>query len=255
MTCRCSDEDVTRQPRTTPTPEVEVEELESPAEAASFVDAPVEAKEEDEQDEAFSRADGPWDVTEAPEIAEPRLDLGSLQLTGYPGLELRIEVDQESGTVISASAVLETAAVQIQVFAAPRSGGLWREVRKELAAGIIESGGKAVESDGTFGRELRADVPVEDTPGAPRQDVRFVGVDGPRWFLRGVFTGTAYESGAEPQLEAVLRSCVVVRGDEAMAPKGPLPLRLPDDAVTAEAPGEALSLDPFKRGPEITEIH
>ena len=235
-----------------PEPDVDADDLESPAKAGGFVDAPVQ---DEDQDEVFSRAQGPWDATEAPEIAEPRLDLGSLQLTGFPGLELRIEVDQESGTVISASAVLETAAVQVQVFAAPRSGGLWREVRKELAAGIIESGGKAVESDGTFGRELRADVPVDETPGAARQDVRFVGVDGPRWFLRGVFTGTAYESGAEPQLEAVLRGCVVVRGDEAMAPKGPLPLRLPEDATTTEATGEALSLDPFKRGPEITEIH
>ena len=96
---------------------------------------------------------------------------------------------------------------------------------------------------------------MEDAQPRVRQAVRFVGVDGPRWFLRGVFTGTAYEPGAEPQLEAVVRSCVVVRGDEAMAPKAPLPLRLPDDAVTTDGPGDALSLDPFKRGPEITEIH
>jgi hypothetical protein len=231
---------------------VDVPGPETPAEDATFVDAPVE---DEEQEETFSRADGPWDVTEAPEVTEPRLDLGSLQLTGYPGLELRIEVDQESESVISASAVLETAALQVQVFAAPRSGGLWREVRKELAASIIESGGTAEESDGTFGRELRAEVPVDGSQPPARQAVRFVGVDGPRWFLRGVFTGTAYESGAEPQLEAVLRGCVVVRGDEAMAPKGPLPLRLPEEAVTTEAPEGPLPLEPFKRGPEITEIH
>jgi len=223
-----------------------------PEEPAGFVEPPVV---EEERDEAFSRAEGPWDVSEAPEIAEPRLDLGSLLLTAFPGLELRIEVDQESGTVISASAVVEAAAVQVQVFAAPRSGGLWREVRQELAASIVESGGTADESDGTFGRELQAQVPVEEAKPRTRQAVRFVGVDGPRWFLRGVFTGTAYQPGAEPQLEAVLRSCVVVRGDEAMAPKSPLPLRLPDDATTTEGPGDELSLDPFKRGPEITEIH
>jgi hypothetical protein len=50
-----------------------------------------------------------------------------------------------------------------------------------------------------------------------------------------------------------------VRGDEAMPPRELLPLRLPGDlaAAVAEAPaGQPRDeLDPFERGPEITEIH
>jgi hypothetical protein len=49
---------------------------------------------------------------------------------------------------------------------------------------------------------------------------------------------------------------VVVRGSEAMAPRELLPLRLPT-ADLAPDPGQEQArppLDPFTRGPEITEI-
>jgi Protein of unknown function (DUF3710) len=218
--------------------------------AATFVDAPDE--DQDDVDPPFSRADGPWDVAEAPEGT--RLDLGSLQVPGYPGLEMRIEVDEETGNVVSVAAVVEDAAVQIQVFAAPRSLGVWREVRGELAEGIVAAGGTADEVEGPFGRELRTRIPVESPQGNGMQEARFVGVDGPRWFIRGVFSGKACEPAAMPDLEAVLRGCVVVRGDVPMAPKDPLALHLPED-IKPEDPAGRPPLEPFKRGPEITEVH
>jgi Protein of unknown function (DUF3710) len=220
-----------------------------------FVNAPAEVEEEEAVDPPFSRADGPWDLTEAPETEVTRLDLGGLLIPGYPGLELRIEVDEESGNVVSAAAVVEDAAVQIQVFAAPRTRGVWREVRTELAEGIVSAGGTAEEAEGTFGRELQTRIPVESPEGTVLQEARFVGVDGPRWFLRGVFSGKAYESGAMPILEGVLRGCVVVRGDVPMAPKDPLPLHLPDQVEGVPDPAGRPPLEPFKRGPEITEVH
>jgi hypothetical protein len=98
------------------------------------------------------------------------------------------------------------------------------------------------------------------------QILRFVGVDGPRWFLRGVFTGPAATDAAQAAtLEEVLRGVVVVRGEEAMAPRDALPLRLPREAVHAaeQAAEEAAAAeqgggkgelpDPFRLGPEITE--
>ena len=59
---------------------------------------------------------------------------------------------------------------------------------------------------------------------------RFVGVDGPRWFLRAVFSGRAAieDEAAEPLLE-VVRGTVVVRGDAAMAPREMLVLKLPEE--------------------------
>jgi hypothetical protein len=60
--------------------------------------------------------------------------------------------------------------------------------------------------------------------------VRFVGVEGPRWFLRGLFLGLAAEPGGSPEVEQVFRDIVVVRGAEAMPPGEALPMRLPTQA-------------------------
>jgi hypothetical protein len=216
-----------------------------------FVDGPANPVEG--QDPPFSRADGPYDESEAPETSLARLDLGGLRIPGFPDVEIRLEVDEESGNVVSVSAVLDEAAVQIQAFAAPRTEGIWREVRVELAEGIRSAGGSARDVDGPFGRELHAKVPFDGPQGRGLQDARFVGVDGPRWFLRGVFSGTASRPGGQAVLENLFRGCVVVRGGAPLAPKGPIPLSLPGDIE--DSPEVRPPLEPFARGPEITEIH
>ncbi len=89
--------------------------------------------------------------------------------------------------------------------------------------------------------------------------VRFTGVDGPRWFLRGMFTGpAARDAAAAAPLEDVVRSCVVVRGSDPMAPRDPLALHLPEqvpeEVAEDEAPDRSRVLPPPRRGPEITEV-
>ena len=119
------------------------------------------------------------------------------------------------------------------------------------------SGGSAEETDGPFGRELRARIPVPDSPGG-QQPARFLGVDGPRWFLRGLFTGAA---STDPQqakvLEEAFRHVVVVRGGDAMAPRELLPLKLPREAIQQldeqQAEPAKPTLEMLERGPEITE--
>jgi hypothetical protein len=147
--------------------------------------------------------------------------------------------------------------VQLQAFAAPRSEGIWDEIRAEIAAGVTRQGGTADEVPGSFGRELIARIPVRSSDGrAGHQPARFAGVDGPRWFLRAVFHGAAvHDPDAAAVLEGVVRDVVVVRGAEAMAPRELLALRLPEAAVQeAPAPEGRDPLEPFERGPEITEI-
>ncbi len=91
-------------------------------------------------------------------------------------------------------------------------------------------------------------------------------MDGPRWFLRGLFVGAAAaDPGAAAPLEAVLREVVVVRGDHPMPPRDLLELKLPPDAAAAleeqaraqqtEQEGNrfATAPNPFDRGPEMTE--
>ncbi len=206
---------------------------------------------------------GPYDVADAPD--QPRLDLGALQLPLLEGAEVQLQVDEASGTVTAAMVVLGDSAVQLQAFAAPRSERIWVEVSDEIASGISQQGGTADPAEGPFGRELLGRVPAQLPDGKVGfQPMRFVGVDGPRWLLRAVFHGrAAIEPEAAAGLEDLVRQVVVVRGAEPMGPRELLALRLPDAAtrVDPEAPdGEqparsADDLNPFERGPEITEIH
>ena len=218
------------------------------------------------------RSGGPFDRTEVQQL-DGRLDLGALWLTGVPGMELRLEVEEESQNVVGVTAVLGESSVQLQAFAAPRSEGIWDEIRTEIAASITSQGGTADKVTGPLGSELRAAMPGQGADGRTVfSPVRFIGVDGPRWFLRAVISGpAAVDDGAASTLLDVVRATVVVRGEEAMAPRELLSLRLPDqpDAAGQDGAGAgdeagasdhsgAPSLDdfkPFERGPEITEIH
>jgi len=123
---------------------------------------------------------------------------------------------------------------------------------------VTRQGGTADDVDGPFGPELLVRIPVRTPEGRTgHQTQRFVGVDGPRWFLRAVFQGpAALDTQAAGELESVVRDVVVVRGPEAMAPRELLPLRLPEAAAPTPEPQEQERppLDPFTRGPEITEI-
>lgn len=177
------------------------------------------------------RPQGPWDGGEV-EDGDGRLDMGALRIRGSDGLQMQVQMDEKTGVVSMVTLSAEGGAVQVQAFAAPRSSGIWSDVRAQLISSINSSGGLVEESVGEFGPELQAKVPG---PGGQLQAARFVGVDGPRWFLRGLFLGSAAEAGSNATLEAVFRDVVVVRGDGAMAPGEALPLRLPDGAQATRA--------------------
>jgi hypothetical protein len=218
------------------------------------------------------RESGPWDVTEVDDpAAGGRVDLGGMWLPGRPGLEVRVEADQATSQVVAVTLVLGRSALQLQPFAAPKTEDIWDEVRAEIRAGITKKGGTADEVEGPLGTELRTKVPVRAADGSSGvQPARFVGVSGPRWFLRGVLTGqAAVEEGTDADLVELFRDVVVVRGLDPMAPRDPIPLRLPAAPEAADAEGDdveggddegdadatrADDLNPFQRGPEITEI-
>jgi hypothetical protein len=216
------------------------------------------------------RANGPWDETEVDRPYEGRVDLGGLLVPAVPGMEVRLEVSEQQ-QVMAITVVLGQSAIQLQAFAAPRSEGIWSEVRDEIATEVTKQGGVIDKGVGAFGPELRARVPVRLPDGNQGvQVVRFLGADGPRWFLRAVISGqAAVQPEAAAVVEQVFRGVVVVRGTQAMAPKDPIPLRLPPqakptDPAAAEAaqgqtgpqdsPYRSGDINPFERGPEITEI-
>ena len=130
---------------------------------------------------------GPWDAGEA-FPAQERVDLGSLQVPVGPEHEIQLVMAEQHGAWVTVR--YRESEVQIQAFAAARRSTLWDDVRAEIAAEVHTAGGRSQESEGSFGTELMAQVPTE--PGQPASGmrlVRFVGIDGPRWFVRGLFTG------------------------------------------------------------------
>jgi hypothetical protein len=190
-----------------------------------------------QEQEGPPRPQGPWDVDDAAEDTVSRIDLGALRIPVPPETEVRVDVSPE-GQVVAATLVQGSNVMQVNAFAAPRSYGIWDEVREEIATTLRESGGAAEETEGPWGTELLATVPTQD-PAAPAP-ARFVGVDGPRWFLRALLTGPAATDREQAAgLESALRDVVVSRGSEAMAVRSPLPLSLPREVTEAQAAAAA----------------
>ena len=199
---------------------------------------------------------GPYDLSDRPS-EEGYIDLGALRIAASQGLQLRLEVEEKTQRVVAVTLDLEGSSLQLQAFAAPRSETLWDDIREQIGKSVASQGGTVDELTGTFGTELLAKVPAQAQDGSKGYRVaRFVGVDGPRWFLRGVFGGpAAMNPDAAGPLEDVFRNVVVVRGEHPLPPRDLLQLRLPRDASPLPRPaaGTGKPAAP-ERGPEITTI-
>ncbi|WP_231123784.1 DUF3710 domain-containing protein [Nocardioides sambongensis] len=184
------------------------------------------------------QAAGPLDVDEVPADQHPPLDLGALLLAPSPGRDLRVQVDEKSGTVRAVLLADQSGAVELRAFAAPRNGDLWSEVRPQIAADTARRGGTATEREGRFGTELVCEVQVKRSDGAQGTQVsRVVGVNGPRWLLRATFLGEpARDAAAAAAWDDTLNGVVVRRGDHAMPVGEQLPLALPEGIERADKP-------------------
>lgn len=193
------------------------------------------ADELEELDELeVQRPRGPWDreETTVDEEDDAYIDLGGLVVRGTEGLELRLQVEDQEGTVAAVMLAGPESGLELRAFAAPRSGGIWDEVRTDIASEATRRGGTASEVDGEFGTELTLSVPVQTPDGKQAtQASRIVGVEGPRWLLRGTFLGKAAQApDPEGLIETAFRQVIVVRGNEPMAPRDMIAMRMPAQA-------------------------
>ncbi len=176
---------------------------------------------------------GPLDESEANAV-RPYVDLGGVKILPREGLHLRLEVEEGSQRVVAVGLDYAGSTLQVQPFAAPRTSGLWHEIREQITEQIERQGGTTKLTAGPFGPELLAEIPAA-APGQPgsKRLARFIGVDGPRWFLRGVIAGDgAVDPVAAAQVEELFRSVVVVRGKTPMPPRDLIPLQMPKTAST-----------------------
>lgn len=182
------------------------------------------------------RADGPFDIDEVDLEGDAiaRMDLGALVLTPVDGMEVRFQVEQSTARATAVLLLHADSAMELSLFAAPRSGGLWADVRQEVLGNTRKQGGTAELAEGPFGVEVRRMLPVKTPDGKQGlQPSRMLMVEGPRWALRAVVYGQAAVRVDDPavtaELREVFRDTVVRRGDLPMPPGNLIPLTLPPD--------------------------
>jgi len=170
---------------------------------------------------------GPLDHLEAGSV-RPSVDLGALRIEPKRGTQLRLDIDKSNNRVIAVTLEHSGSTVQLQPFAAPRTSGLWHGIREQIIKQIKGQGGSLSENEGPFGPEVSARVSVQADGSFATRDVRFVGIDGPRWFLRAVIAGkAATDPEAAEIIHNIIRRVVVVRGNMPLPPRELLPLRVP----------------------------
>ncbi len=194
----------------------------------THVESPFE-DEEDVQPDPTAEPTGPFDARDVAD-QDGYLDLGALKLPVHDGMNLQIEVSENSNQVIAVTVVIGQSSIQLQPFAAPKSGGLWSEISEQLIGSLQSQDADVAKRDGRWGEELLARVPASMPDGSPGWRVaRFIGVDGRRWFLRAVVAGQAAMETAETStIEDYLARVIVDRGDSPMPPRDLLPLKAPD---------------------------
>lgn len=176
---------------------------------------------------------GPLDITEVQGV-RPYVDFGSLRVPSRDQLQMRLEVEEASQRIVAVSMDYLGSSLQLQAFAAPKTEGIWHEIRAQMRDSIKLQGGETEERVGSFGPELLAKIPLLDESGkkSGHRLARFIGVDGPKWFLRGVIGGAALnDAKAAADIDDLFRSVVVVRDDSPLPPKDLLPLTIPGGTV------------------------
>ncbi|WP_051461715.1 DUF3710 domain-containing protein [Tomitella biformata] len=198
----------------------------------SVADSPDDSVDDVAEDVAHDGADGPFDselVSNLDELAaQPTmLDLGSVVVPIPEGGQIQVDL-AGNGSVNNVFVTVAGGRISMTAFAAPKSAGQWRDVVGELSESLRGEGATVSVTTGPWGREV-----LGSSAGG---DLRFIGVDGPRWMLRCVAVGA--KGLVEPDSEfselarEVVRGTVVRRGSEPLPARSPLTITLPEVLAT-----------------------
>jgi hypothetical protein len=182
---------------------------------------------------------GPFDSSEV-ELTPAHLNLGALLFPTKDGLQVRLEVEEPSQRIIATTLEYDDSSLQLQAFAAPKSEGLWHTIRQQLADSVTSQGGTVENRVGSLGPELLAKLPILNESGVivGTRYSRFIGVDGPKWFLRGMISGAAItDPKAAAEIDDLFRSVTVHRDGTPLPPGDLLALQMPGGTI---APPKAI---------------
>ncbi len=177
---------------------------------------------------------GPFDVSEVSKL-ENLIDFGAIKLPNL-NRDLAIKIELEEDTRRLVALTLETAGsmLQVSLFSAPKGVAVWSEVLDLLTNSLDSQGAQIEQRVGSFGRELLVNAQIGGDGNT--QTIRFIGVDGPRWLLRGSITGAALQEATEnAEIERVFRSLIIDRGDAPMPPRELISLTMPAGTIAPPA--------------------
>lgn len=225
--------------------------------AGQFARTPRTAEKSQHSEEEAGEAaaeiagSGPYDDSEI-ESRKGYLDFGALLVPAGKDQKVRLDIDQKTKRVVALTISVGQASIQVQPFSAPKSGGTWDEVREQIEASVVKQKGKVKRIDGRFGKEVAARVPTTLKDGRSGWRVaRFIGFEGPRWFLRGVVGGRgAIDPKAAKAVEDLFSRIVVVRGEDPLPPRELLPLRPPEGAKRVTVPRNPAQRRTASGGPD-----
>ena len=152
------------------------------------------------------------------DTSEGYVDMGAILFPARPGMQLRTQVADDGTTVLQILVVLGNSGIQMSVAAAPRSGGVWDELRDEIRSGFEKQ-----------------DMPMQMPDGrSATSRMRILGREGDRWFARIDIIGpAAADADAGLEIEKVIDRIVVRRDEHPRTRLELLPVRLPAGAQEA----------------------
>jgi Protein of unknown function (DUF3710) len=175
--------------------------------------------------------EGPFDIDDFddPDAAtDGRHDLGAVLIPVDESAEFAVEVNQQ-GVPTMVWMVTPNGRYNVTAYAAPKTGGLWRDVITEVGESLRNEGAQVKFEDGPWGREIVGLM----TKGPEPVVMRFIGVDGYRWMIRGAAVGTPDQADAiANDVRNALADTVVRRGDTPLPVRFMLPLQLSESLVT-----------------------
>ncbi|WP_420175122.1 DUF3710 domain-containing protein [Luteococcus sp. OSA5] len=201
-----------------------------------------------ELDEQDWREDGPFDIEEVDLDADDveRLDFGTVVMTPFEGMNLQLQIDEQTQQVQAALVMHQNSAIEVALFGAPASTPMAGDIRREMVEVTTQQGGDVQLAEGPFGTEIRRVIPLQNEEGEQMYHVsRTWFAQGPRWLLRGVVMGEAGMSegvdGPSQVIFEFFRNLVVRRDDQPKVPGDLIPMVIPEGLVPQQAEDESSS--------------
>src|SRR5690606_5619758 len=121
---------------------------------------PIDSTDESKSAPPDRDARGPFDASEVTGM-RPYVDLGGIKIVPREGLQMRLEVDERNKRVVAVTLEVSGSILQVKAYSAPKSTGIWHQVRRDISRQLEAQGGKTrVNESGEFGPELEALTPL-----------------------------------------------------------------------------------------------